>query len=52
MAVWKVSKDCGRFHDQNENNDIPWGKNAIEIIEDVTKKYISVLYNLRTYSRQ
>ena len=29
-----------------KDNDIPWGKNAIEIIEDVTKKYnIPVLYN-------
>jgi hypothetical protein len=23
-----------------KDNDIPWGKNTIEIIEDVTKKYI------------
>ena len=30
-----------------KDNDIPWGKNAIEIIEDVTKTYhIPVLYNL------
>lgn len=29
-----------------KDNDIPWGKNAIEIIEDVTKTYnIHVLYN-------
>lgn len=29
-----------------KDNDIPWGKNAIEIIEDITKKYnIPVLYN-------
>uniref|UniRef100_UPI003751B9EB S66 peptidase family protein n=1 Tax=Flavobacterium sp. TaxID=239 RepID=UPI003751B9EB len=29
-----------------KDNDIPWGKNAIEIIEDVTKKYnIPILYN-------
>ncbi|TDE31990.1 LD-carboxypeptidase [Flavobacterium ranwuense] len=29
-----------------KDNDIPWGKNAIEIIDDVTKKYnIPVLYN-------
>ena len=29
-----------------KDNDIPWGKNAIEIIEDVTKTYnIPVLYN-------
>lgn len=29
-----------------KDNDIPWGKNALEIIEDVTKKYnIPVLYN-------
>ena len=28
------------------DNEIPWGKNAIEIIEDVTKKYnIPVIYN-------
>ena len=29
-----------------KDNDIPWGKNAIEIIDDVTKKYnIPVMYN-------
>ncbi|OUD35621.1 LD-carboxypeptidase [Flavobacterium sp. FPG59] len=29
-----------------KDNDIPWGKNAIEIIEDVTQKYsIPILYN-------
>lgn len=29
-----------------KDNDIPWGKNALEIIEDITKKYnIPVLYN-------
>lgn len=29
-----------------KDNDIPWGKNALEIIDDVTKKYnIPVLYN-------
>ena len=29
-----------------KDNDIPWGKNAIEIIEDITKKYnIPTLYN-------
>lgn len=29
-----------------KDNDIPWGKNALEIIEDVTKKYtIPVIYN-------
>ena len=29
-----------------KDNDIPWGKNALEIIADVTKKYnIPVLYN-------
>ena len=29
-----------------KDNDIPWGKNAMEIIEDVTKTYnIPVLYN-------
>ena len=29
-----------------KDNDIPWGKNAIEIIEDVTKTYhIPVVYN-------
>lgn len=29
-----------------KDNDIPWGKNAIEIIEDVTRKYdIPILYN-------
>ena len=29
-----------------KDNDIPWGKNAIEIIDDVTKKYnIPILYN-------
>jgi muramoyltetrapeptide carboxypeptidase len=29
-----------------KDNDIPWGKNAIEIIDDVTKTYnIPVLYN-------
>ena len=28
------------------DNDIPWGKNALEIIQDVTKKYnIPVVYN-------
>lgn len=29
-----------------KDNDIPWGKNALEIIQDVTKKYtIPVIYN-------
>lgn len=29
-----------------KDNEIPWGKNALEIIEDVTKKYnIPVIYN-------
>ncbi|WP_230158158.1 LD-carboxypeptidase [Flavobacterium sp. CECT 9288] len=29
-----------------KDNDIPWGKNALEIIEDVTQKYsIPILYN-------
>ena len=29
-----------------KDNDIPWGKNALEIIEDITKKYnIPVIYN-------
>ncbi|MEO8516863.1 MAG: LD-carboxypeptidase [Flavobacterium sp.] len=29
-----------------KDNDIPWGKNALEIIEDVTKKYnIPIIYN-------
>ncbi|MGA9638921.1 S66 peptidase family protein [Flavobacterium sp.] len=29
-----------------KDNDIPWGKNALEIIEDVTKKYnIPIVYN-------
>jgi muramoyltetrapeptide carboxypeptidase len=29
-----------------KDNDIPWGKNAVEIIEDVTKKYnIPIIYN-------
>jgi muramoyltetrapeptide carboxypeptidase len=29
-----------------KDNDIPWGKNALEIIEDVTKKYnVPVIYN-------
>lgn len=29
-----------------KDNDIPWGKNALEIIQDVTKKYnIPTLYN-------
>lgn len=29
-----------------KDNEIPWGKNAVEIIEDVTKKYnIPVIYN-------
>lgn len=29
-----------------KDNDIPWGKDAVEIIDDVTKKYnIPVLYN-------
>ncbi|MBC7748833.1 MAG: LD-carboxypeptidase, partial [Methylotenera sp.] len=29
-----------------KDNDIPWGKNAMEIIEDVTKKYnIPIMYN-------
>jgi muramoyltetrapeptide carboxypeptidase len=28
------------------DNDIPWGKNALQIIEDVTKQYnIPVVYN-------
>lgn len=29
-----------------KDNDIPWGKNAVQIVEDVTKKYdIPVIYN-------
>jgi muramoyltetrapeptide carboxypeptidase len=29
-----------------KDNDIPWGKNALEIIQDVTKKYdIPIIYN-------
>ncbi|MFV8341465.1 S66 peptidase family protein [Flavobacterium sp. XS2P39] len=29
-----------------KDNDIPWGKNALEIVDDVTKKYnIPVIYN-------
>nr|WP_291118704.1 LD-carboxypeptidase [Flavobacterium sp. UBA6135] len=29
-----------------KDNDIPWGKNALEIIEDITKKYnIPMVYN-------
>jgi muramoyltetrapeptide carboxypeptidase len=29
-----------------KDNDIPWGKDALEIIDDVTKKYnIPVIYN-------
>lgn len=29
-----------------KDNDIPWGKNALEIIDDITKKYnIPVIYN-------
>ena len=29
-----------------KDNDIPWGKNAVEIIEDVTKNYnIPIIYN-------
>jgi muramoyltetrapeptide carboxypeptidase len=29
-----------------KDNEIPWGKNAMEIIDDVTKKYdIPILYN-------
>jgi muramoyltetrapeptide carboxypeptidase len=29
-----------------KDNDIPWGKNALEIIQDVTQKYnIPILYN-------
>jgi len=29
-----------------KDNDIPWGKNALEIIEDITKTYsIPVVYN-------
>ncbi|OYX82023.1 MAG: LD-carboxypeptidase, partial [Flavobacteriales bacterium 32-34-25] len=29
-----------------KDNEIPWGKNAVQIIEDVTKKYnIPVIYN-------
>ena len=29
-----------------KDNDIPWGKNALEIIDDVTKKYkIPVIFN-------
>ncbi|WP_394332546.1 S66 peptidase family protein [Flavobacterium swingsii] len=29
-----------------KDNDIPWGKNALQIIEDVTKKYnIPIIYN-------
>jgi muramoyltetrapeptide carboxypeptidase len=28
------------------DNDIPWGKNALQIVEDVTKKYnIPMVYN-------
>jgi muramoyltetrapeptide carboxypeptidase len=28
------------------DNDIPWGKNALEIIEEITKQYkIPVVYN-------
>ena len=31
-----------KMHD----NEIPWGKNALEIIEDVTKDYnIPIIYN-------
>ena len=29
-----------------KDNDIPWGKNALEIVDDVTKKYnIPVIFN-------
>jgi muramoyltetrapeptide carboxypeptidase len=29
-----------------KDNDIPWGKDALQIIEDVTKKYnIPIIYN-------
>ena len=29
-----------------KDNDIPWGKDALQIIEDVTKKYnIPIVYN-------
>lgn len=29
-----------------KDNDIPWGKNAVQIVEDVTKKYtIPIIYN-------
>ena len=49
-------KRCGCFEDLNglivgtmtkmKDNDIPWGKNANQIIEDVTKDYsFPVLYN-------
>lgn len=49
-------KRCGCFEDLNglivgtmtkmKDNDIPWGKNANQIIEDVTKEYsFPILYN-------
>lgn len=29
-----------------KDNEVPWGKNALEIIDDVTKKYnIPVIFN-------
>lgn len=29
-----------------KDNEIPWGKNALEIVDDVTKKYnIPVIFN-------
>jgi muramoyltetrapeptide carboxypeptidase len=36
-----------------KDNDIPWGKNALEIMKMLHKKYtIPILYNfLRAYSR-
>ena len=29
-----------------KDNDIPWGKNALQIVEDITKNYtIPIIYN-------
>jgi muramoyltetrapeptide carboxypeptidase LdcA involved in peptidoglycan recycling len=38
-----------------KDNDIPWGKNAVQIIEDITKKlhYSDYLqFSCRTHTRQ
>jgi hypothetical protein len=38
MVALKVSRNCGRIMTKMKDNDIPWGKMHIEIIEDVTQK--------------